>query len=183
MSGAGNKSAEQTMSAVIDTRALPKAELSLAATPEEAGALAERFQISAIDRFEAVATLTQQDDAVMATGRLEADIVQQCRISGEDFPVAVRARFALRFLSEAAYAAYEQGDGEEEGTEISAEDCDTLAYSGSQIMLGEAIAQSLALEIDPYAEGPDADRIRSEYGLNAPAPDGPFAALASLRKE
>jgi hypothetical protein len=44
------------------------------------------------------------------------------------------------------------------------------------------MAQSLALAIDPYATGPEAERVRKEAGLLGEAASGPFAALAALKK-
>ena len=53
--------------------------------------------------------------------------------------------------------------------------------------LGEAIAQTLALAIDPYREGPDADEARKKAGIVSDedhAPSGPLAeALAGLKKD
>ena len=43
-----------------------------------------------------------------------------------------------------------------------------------------AVAQSLALAIDPFATGPDADRVRKEVGLEEPARENPFAKLKGL---
>ena len=48
--------------------------------------------------------------------------------------------------------------------------------------LGEAVAQDLALAIDPYAVGPGAERARKEAGLLDEAAAGPFAALEALKK-
>ncbi len=48
--------------------------------------------------------------------------------------------------------------------------------------LGEAVAQSLALAIDPYAVGPSAEQARKDAGLGDEAASGPFAALAGLKK-
>ena len=61
---------------------------------------------------------------------------------------------------------------------------DEIFYEGDSFDLGEAVAQSLALAIDPFACGPDADRVRQEKGLSADdQPSGPFAALAALKKD
>ena len=48
--------------------------------------------------------------------------------------------------------------------------------------LGEAVAQSFGLALDPYATGPDAETTRRDAGIVAEsAPSGPFAALAALK--
>ena len=60
--------------------------------------------------------------------------------------------------------------------------CDEIEYEGTQFDLGEQIAQTLSLAIDPYATGPNAERVRKQAGLGDEAGSGPFAALAALRK-
>ncbi|QYU69205.1 hypothetical protein J4558_03410 [Leptolyngbya sp. 15MV] len=51
--------------------------------------------------------------------------------------------------------------------------------------LGEAVAQSLGLAIDPYAVGPEAEAARREAGIASDdVPSGPLAeALRALRKD
>jgi hypothetical protein len=72
---------------------------------------------------------------------------------------------------------------EQEEIELEEEDLDEIPYAGTAFDLGEAVAQSLALAIDPYATGPDAERVRKEKGLTDEAAHGPFAALSALKKD
>ena len=44
------------------------------------------------------------------------------------------------------------------------------------------VRKTLALAIDPYAVGPEAERVRKEV-LSDEAASGPFAALAALKKD
>jgi hypothetical protein len=67
--------------------------------------------------------------------------------------------------------------------ELSEEELDDIPYTGPAFDLGEAVAQSLALAIDPYAAGPEADAVRKETGLTDKQASGPFAALAALKKD
>ena len=69
----------------------------------------------------------------------------------------------------------------EEEIELSAEACDEIDYTGLTFDVGEALAQTLALSIDPFAQGPDADRVRVEHGLAGASGGGAFAALAALK--
>ena len=163
-------------SRLVDIRHLPERPIAIAADAAERAALAERFAIEAIDRLEAEVALDREGGIVLATGRFEADIVQVCAVAGEPFPTRIAEAIALRFVPEAA------AHRPDEEIELDAGDCDEIAYPGNQFDLGEAIAQSLALAIDPYATGPDADRVRREAGLGDEAASGPFAALAALRK-
>ena len=106
---------------------------------------------------------------------MRAEIVQTCAVSGDDLPVTIEEPFTLRFVPEAPVT--------EEEIELEEEDLDEIPYAGTAFDLGEAVAQSLALAIDPFATGPDANRVRAEKGLLDEAAAGPFAALAALKKE
>ncbi|MAF62428.1 MULTISPECIES: DUF177 domain-containing protein [Pseudomonadota] len=164
----------------VDLRAIPRQIVELSADEAERAALARRFDIVSIASLSATASIEERASGVDVSGRIEAALVQSCAISGEDFPVRIASDYRLRFVPEAEYEAALADAGEE--IELSSDDLDTIAYSGSSIDLGEAIAQTLALEIDPYAEGPNADAARAEYGLSTPEASGPFAALQALKK-
>lgn len=164
----------------IDLRAIPRQPVEIAADEAERAALARRFDIVSIGLLTASAQFEERGSGVEVSGRIEAELVQSCAISGEDFPVRIASDYRLRFLPEADYEAALADAGEE--IELTSEDLDTIAYTGSTIDLGEAIAQTLALEIDPYAEGPNADAARAEHGLSTPEASGPFAALQALKK-
>ena len=82
----------------------------------------------------------------------------------------------LRFVPQGSHAPDEE-------LELSEDDCDEIEYAGSVIDLGEAVAQSLALAIDPFATGPDAERVRKEVGLDEPERENPFAALKGLKSQ
>jgi len=160
----------------VDVRHLPEKPIHLAADADERAALAVRFAIEAIDRLEAEIALDRSGGAVTAEGRIEAAIVQACAVSGEPFATEIVEGVALRFVHDAAAHRPDQE------IEIDAADCDEIAFEGTQFDLGEAIAQTLALAIDPYATGPEAERVRREAGLSDEASSGPFAALAALKK-
>lgn len=165
----------------IDLRALPRQIIEVSADAPERAGLARRFDIVSITALKATAQVEERASGVEIAGRIEAELVQACAISGDDFPVRIASDYRLRFLPESDYEAALADSGEE--IELSSEDLDTIAYTGSTIDLGEAIAQTLALEIDPYAEGPGAEAARAEYGLSTPEASGPFAALQALKKQ
>ncbi|WP_394730767.1 YceD family protein [Altererythrobacter sp. GH1-8] len=158
--------------------------LKLEASDAERAALAARFGLPAISSLVAEVELEEDGKAVRATGVLRADIIQACAISGDDFTVSLNEPLALRFVEESLIdrdPALEEGDIE---IELDAEDLDEMGYSGESFDLGEAIAQSLGLAIDPYAEGPNAEAARKQAGITGDdAPTGPLAeALAALKK-
>jgi uncharacterized metal-binding protein YceD (DUF177 family) len=158
----------------IDRRHLPSRPLKLEANEAECAALAERFGLVAIERLEAEVTLTPDGDAIDADGSLLADVVQSCAVSGDDLVVEIREPIVLRFVPEKPSTEAE--------VELEEDELDEIAFAGHVFDLGEAVAQSLALAIDPYAVGPNAERVRDEAGL-ATQPAGPLAeALAALKK-
>ncbi len=165
---------ESEFSRTADTRQIDAAALHLLATEAECAALARRFDLVAVKRLEATLSLAKEDAAILATGTLSADIVQSCAISGEDLPVLIREPLSFRFVPASQHSPDEE-------LELEANELDEIEFTGTSFDLGEAVAQSLVLAIDPFAEGPDAERVRREV-LKDAAESGPFAALAALKK-
>lgn len=175
---------EAELSRLIKPRALPVDPVVVEANEAERIALAKRFDLESIASLCAEVTLEKVDNGVTATGHLHANISQICAVSGEGFPVAINEAIDLRFVPEGALDVAPSED-EEIDFDLTSEDCDTIEYSGDTIDLGEAVAQTLGLAIDPYAEGPGADEARARSGLgDDDAPSGPLAeALVALKKD
>ncbi len=165
---------------MVKVRPLPGESLVIEATEAERAALAVRFGLGAVHALRAEVALEQKPRAIRATGRLRADIMQPCAISGEDFPVRIDEPVDLRFVEENQRPAT---DAEE--IELLADDCDEIEFAGEMFDLGEAVAQTLGLAIDPYAEGPNADAARKAAGIVAEGEQlGPLAdMLAGLKKD
>lgn len=163
-------------SRMVDIRSIDARTRHLEADEAERTALAARFGLIAVHRLAADVELATDGPAVDAQGTLEADIVQSCAVSGEDLPVAIREPIAFRFVpeTETAYTPDEE-------VELEEGELDEIPFDGRTFDLGEAVAQSLALAIDPYATGPEADKARKEAGLLDEESAGPFGALAALR--
>lgn len=158
----------------IDIRQIDPAPLTLTASPEECASLARRFGLVAVQRLEARVTLTLDGTTARAEGRLRAAITQSCAISAEDLPQVIDEALLLRFVPASA------GHRPDEELEITEDDCDEIEFSGTRFDLGEAVAQSLALAIDPFATGPGANTMR-QSGLLGADSASPFAALAALK--
>jgi len=167
---------------MVKARPLPAAPVVIEATQAERAALAARFGLGAVEALRAEIALEQKPRAIRATGRLRAQIMQRCAVSVEDFPVAIDEPVDLRFVDESAHAL---PDDEATEIELEADDCDEIGFSGDMFDLGEAVAQTLGLAIDPYAEGPNADAARAAAGIvKEGEQDGPLAAmLAALKKD
>lgn len=169
------------LSRPIKVKGLPGDAVVVEADAGERAALARRFGLPGIDSLRAEIDLEQRGKAIRATGTLKAAIRQACAISGEDFPANIEEPIDLRFVEETGLPA---PDDEEIEIELEADDCDEIEYSGDMFDLGEAVAQSLGLSIDPYAEGPNADAARKAAGIvQEGEQEGPLAAaLAALKK-
>lgn len=169
---------------LVKTRPLPAEPVVVEADAAERLALAARFGLSAIENLRADVTLASEANAVLGTGILKAEVMQPCAVTGEDFAVSIDEPIALRFVRESRLREIETEDGEIE-VDLSADDSDEIEYSGDAFDLGEAIAQTLGLAIDPYAEGPGADEHRRAAGIvREGEQEGPLAAaLAALKKD
>lgn len=161
----------------FDVRQVEGKSVKLVASEDERSALAGRFGLVSVGRLEADVLLARDGAAVDARGTLSADIVQTCAVSGDDLPVSINDELALRFVP--ASSDYQP----DEEIELDADDLDEIEYSGTHFDLGEAVAQSLALAIDPFAIGPGAEQARKRAGIASEEASGPFAALAALKKK
>jgi uncharacterized metal-binding protein YceD (DUF177 family) len=150
-------------------------DIEIGADEAERRRLAGRFRLQAIDRLSAAIRLQRRAGIVHAQGRVEADVVQSCVVTGDPLPAHIDAPFEVRFAPD-AYAP----SGEEE-VELSSDDCDTLPIEGGRIDLGELAAETLALALDPYPRSPGADSALREAGVSGEADSGPFATLKALR--
>ncbi|MDR7103821.1 DUF177 domain-containing protein [Croceicoccus sp. BE223] len=148
--------------------------VAVSADAAERARLSERFDIVRVDSLDAEVTLGKDGAAITANGTLRARIVQSCAVSGEDLEVAIDEPLRLRFVPE--------GEASDEEIELEADELDEIPFTGDRFDLGEAIAQSLALAIDPFLTGPEAERVRREVGLAEPERENPFAALKGLKR-
>lgn len=166
----------------LDTIGAGEHQIHIAAEPGERSALAERFGLKAIDSLTADYAIRRDAQGIVATGHLSAQVVQACVITDDPVPAAIEEDFAIRFLPE------EQGEGGEDETELSEDECDIVFYAGGAIDLGEAAAESLALALDPYPRSPRAEAALREAGViseeeakRQAEESGPFGGLAGLR--
>ena len=149
--------------------------LDLVADADECAAIAGRLGLQSLDRLEAHAVLSRDGQKIRATGRLKATLHQSCVVTGDSVPAHVDEQFELLFLPEPKVGAAE------EEIELDATDLDTMFHDGAAIDLGSALADSLALALDPYPRSPSADVALKEAGVLSEEEAGPFAALAALK--
>jgi uncharacterized metal-binding protein YceD (DUF177 family) len=150
-------------------------ETHIEANEAECLALARRFGLSSLDRLSADYSLIEENGAVMARGRMSAALAQPCVATGVPVPETIDTDFLLRFVVE--------GDDVPEGEELEldADDCDTIGYDGQLIDMGEAVAETMALALDPFPRSPDADATLKAAGVVDETEVGPFAILKGLK--
>lgn len=148
--------------------------LSLIATDEECRLIARRLGLPRIDRLEARVTLDRDGSKVRSHGRMQAALDQDCVVTGEPVAALIDEPFDILFLPEPS------GRPDEE-VELGREDCDVVFHDGAAIDLGAAIADTLALALDPYPRSAGADAALKEAGILTEEQASPFAALAKLK--
>jgi len=149
-------------------------ERTIEADEAERKALARRFGLIALGRLEARLHVIPEAKSWLVTGTLIADVEQSCVATGEPVPAHIEAPFSVRFVRDL-------DSPEAEEIELSDEDCDLLQLEGERIDMGETVAQSLALNLDPYPRAPDADATLRKLGVLSEEDAGPFAALKGLK--
>lgn len=163
----------------IDTLGAGPRNVAIEANEAERAALAARFGLVAIDRLSAEAALAISGEAVSAVGRLEAQVVQSCVASGDPVPDSVSEAFRIEFRPLPIAGA------PEEEVELDEGELDVVFYDGASLDLGEAVAESLVLALDPYPRSAAAEAALREAGVKseeeAKAEASPFAALKALK--
>lgn len=147
--------------------------IEVSAKPEERGALAKRFNLVAIDRFDAWFAIRREAAGIVVGGRIVAIIVQACSVTGEPIRTTVDETAELLFVPEEAHAPEE--------LELSADALDTITYRGGSIDLGEAAAETMALALDPFPRSPNAEDALRQAGVLTEEEARPPGKLAGLR--
>ncbi len=150
--------------------------LELVGDEAERAAVATRLALPGIDRFEAHATLSRAaGELVRASGRLVAIVEQSCVVTGEPVPAHIDEHFELVFMPAP------RAGGADEEIELGEADCDVIFHDGATIDLGTAVADTLALSLDPYPRSAGAEGALREAGILTAEQASPFAALAQLK--
>lgn len=150
--------------------------LDLTADSEERAAIAKRLDLAGLERLEAHVRLERTGEVVRATGRLLASLQQSCVVTGEPVAASVDEPFALIFVPEPP------SGGPDEEIELGTGDLDVVFHDGAAIDLGGALADTLALSLDPYPRCAGADAALKEAGVLTEEQASPFAVLAGLKK-
>jgi uncharacterized metal-binding protein YceD (DUF177 family) len=135
----------------------------------ELEALASRLDVSALHRLRAELKATPwRGGGLKLEGFLRADLEQESVVSLEPFRHEVEFPITRYFMADGAKVA----DGEAEVDPI----------VNGYVDLGEVVAETLALDLDPYPRKPgESFEPPEEAGTEVPATVSPFAALDKLK--
>lgn len=158
-----------------DTLGESPRQMAIEAERGECAALARRFRLPAIGKLSAELALTRRGVEVVAKGRLEAEVTQSCVATSEPVAARVDESFKIVFRPQREPAA------PDEEVELSESEMDVVFYDGAAIDVGEAVAETLLLSLDPYPRAPGAEDALKQAGVRSEEEAGPFGALASLR--
>jgi uncharacterized metal-binding protein YceD (DUF177 family) len=137
----------------------------LAATADECRALARRLAVPAILSLTAKLQVEHwRNNGAKVAGSLRADLQQTCVVSLEDFVASLREPVERFYLPPGVSSGYAD---EDEADEI---------VNGT-IDLGELVAETLALAIDPYPHKPGVEFNPDQAGESEDMAS-PFAILA-----
>ena len=159
----------------IDTLGAAPRALSIGADEQERRALAERFGLVGIEHLTAEASLTRSGDEVKLDGSLSAAVTQSCVATDAPVPERIEEEFTILFRP------LPQGDGPEEEIELSESEMDVAFYDGGAVDIGEAVAETLSLSLNPYPRSPEAEAALKEAGVLSEEEAKPAGALAGLK--
>jgi uncharacterized metal-binding protein YceD (DUF177 family) len=149
--------------------------VSIAADHQECAALAARFRLLDVKSLNATASLALRDECPYAEGQLEAQVTQACVATNAPVPAHIVQTFKIRF-------GEEQTDTESDEIELAFDDDDEMPLLNGCVDLGEAVAQTLALALEPFPRAPDAEATLRAAGVVPEGEEvrGAFAALKDL---
>ena len=179
---------EPEFSRIIEVERLIEGEsdITIEAKVEEAASLAKRLDIEKINKLVAKIHFKndRSDRYVQLRGTIEAEIVQLCVVTLKPLPVKISAPIIRNYCA----SANKQAEPVEIDISSDYEDPPELIIQGV-IDVGEAVAEQLALEIDPFPRSPGTEfqGFTSDSANSAQSkpdsdqPTGPFAILAKLK--
>jgi len=159
-------------------------EIRIMAETDERAALARRLGLVALDSLHATVCLDPKESGggVRLRGTLRADVTQACVVTLEPMRSSVEAPFERRYARAEGQRPPEPEDIPPDGEEP------PEPLVGDTVDLGEAVAEQLALEIEPFPRTPNAafsgyvsGTVDTEDAEDGAEPSGPFAALAEIK--
>ena len=162
---------KMSLSTVIDVDSLPFSGPQICkidCDESECTALAARFGFAAVARLSARLKVKRAGPGHWnVTGKLQAEVTQLCGVTGEPVPESVD------FTIEERYCL-----ASEEGTDIDVSLDGFEPLVDGAIDLGEVVAQTLAISVNPWPRSVDAPH---SFAVGESEKEHPFAGLAALK--
>ncbi|MCZ4280130.1 DUF177 domain-containing protein [Kiloniella laminariae] len=160
--------------------------IELKAKPEECAALARRFDLVELNNLSAVLNLEPKGKGslLLVTGQLKADVIQACAVSAEPIISSLDESFEILYSFDPVDEA-----GDEILIDMDAEDPPEMVELQG-IDFGEAVAQQLAVMLDPYPrksgvswDGESVDEAPDEEKAPQTEKHNPFSVLKDLQSK
>ena len=162
---------KMSLSTVIDVDSLPFSGPQICkidCDESECTALAARFGLAAVARLSARLKVKRAGPGHWnVTGKLQAEVTQLCGVTGEPVPESVDFTIEERYCR-----------ASEEGTDIDVSLDGFEPLVDGAIDLGEVVAQTLAISVNPWPRSVDAPH---SFAVGESEKEHPFAGLAALK--
>jgi uncharacterized metal-binding protein YceD (DUF177 family) len=159
----------------IDTLGTSPRAISIEANEEERAALAARFGLLGIERLGADAAISRSGAEVRVDGRLSASVTQSCVATDLPVPAEIEEPFSIVFRPPPEVT------GSDEELELSESELDVVFYEGGSVDLGEAVAETMSLSLDPYPRSAEAEDALKAAGVISEEEAKPASPLAGLK--
>jgi uncharacterized metal-binding protein YceD (DUF177 family) len=148
-------------------------DVKLSADTAQCAALAIELDLPSIESLQATLAVHAVEDGVAIKGRFTAVFHYACRVTRDPFPGT---------LSEPINVVFTTGDlPDPTSEEYVLSTVEMLPLEDQSVDLGQLVAESLTLALDPFPRGPGADEALAALGIlteeQARAESSPFAAL------
>jgi uncharacterized metal-binding protein YceD (DUF177 family) len=135
--------------------------------------------LTGVVRLEAdIVAMPHGKDGLHVTGRVSATVGQTCIVTLEPMQSEIDEVIDVLYLRNPRQDSPEAGDTDEEAGKVGDERIESLV--DERVDLGAVATEFLILGIDPYPRRPEAEFTPPAAEQ---ASDGPFAALAALKKD
>jgi uncharacterized metal-binding protein YceD (DUF177 family) len=155
-------------------------EVAVEATADERAALAAAYDLIEVRRLSATVTVADAAAGFDVSGKLTADIVQECVVTLVPVEQRIAEPFALRFVPPGSPELAERAKPHAEIVVDAAAADPPEVLEGRSLDLGPVVEEAFVLAIDPYPRAPGAT-LPAEAATGDGGADSPFAALAGLK--
>ncbi len=166
---------QKDISFVLDTRQLKeqKSLFKLVATPAECNALAQWFNLPKINTLTSDIQAYKKEDIIHIIGDLNADVMRECVISGDEFVQKTNGEFHLLF------STLQQSGTQSADIDMEEEIIEFLPRG--QIYFKDIITEQFGLFLDPFPKN-TTDFFEYRENDTEIEKENPFAILKRLTK-